>query len=204
PFWYNKIDSLKWIDGSIRADLNSAERGVWADLLAMAGLTRDERRGFIERSEGIPYPKSVILSRLNIEEELLDRTVRKCVTEGRLKVYPDGTLEITHWAKYNDTKDYNAKKESKRLAIEKAKRTKSELETLLHRGIITQNVLTTATKALTDIAQGVDLKIPLACAYCDEHCNHTVDLARHILQTKKNGHEPGKAWAKEYLKIKED
>lgn len=201
PFWYHKTDSYRWLTGSIRKDLIPDERGVWADFMAMASLTREPRRGYIERSEGIPYDKPYMLSFLNISEELYDRTVKKCVVEGRLQVFPDGTMFLTNFARYNDTTDYNAKKEARRVGIEKAKRTKSELETLARRGIITQNQLIATAQALAAIAKGVDMEIPLSCAYCAKECDHTVDLARHIYQAKDNKHEPGKGWAKEYLKI---
>jgi hypothetical protein len=39
-----------WLDGSIRKDLNASETGVWADLLAMAGHSRNP--GVIQFSQG--------------------------------------------------------------------------------------------------------------------------------------------------------
>lgn len=107
--YYHKIDSYKWINGSIRADLEPDERSVWADLIALAGLTREERRGYIERSQGIPYPKNTLLAMLNISEELFDRAICKCVNEGRLEVYSDGTMRLTNWGKYNNTDTYKRK-----------------------------------------------------------------------------------------------
>lgn len=117
--YYHKIDSYRWLEGSIRQDLEPDERSVWADLLALAALTREPRRGFIERSEGIPYPKAVILARLNITEELFDRAIIKCVNEGRLKVYDNGTMEIVNFGRYNNTDTYgkHIKNQSKLDAI---------------------------------------------------------------------------------------
>jgi len=122
--WYHKIDSLRWLDGSIREDLSPEERGVWADLLALAGLTREPRRGYIERSEGIPYTHEVLLTRLNISAELFERTVLKCVKEGRLEVLPDGTMIITNWARYNDTTTFREHRRAKEQAIAKGVETK--------------------------------------------------------------------------------
>jgi hypothetical protein len=104
PLWYNKMDSYRWINGSIRQDLEPDERSVWADFLALAGLTREPRRGYIERSEGVPYTKQALITMLNISEELFDRAVKKCVNEGRLQSLEDGTLFLTNWGKYNETK----------------------------------------------------------------------------------------------------
>lgn len=131
PFFYHKIDSFRWLNGSIREDLVPDERSVWADLLALAGLTRDPRRGYIERSEGIPYRKSALLSMLNVTEELFDRAVAKCVTEGRLQVLLDGTMRITNWMRYNDTTDFEEKKEIKRSALDRAKLTRRRKDKLL-------------------------------------------------------------------------
>ena len=102
--WFNKMDSYKWIHGSIREDLVPDERSVWADFMALAGLTREPRRGYIERSKGIPYRKEQLLSMLNITEDLLDRTINKCTKEGRIKVLEDGTLYLTKWNEYNETR----------------------------------------------------------------------------------------------------
>ena len=124
PLWYHKTDSYRWINGSIREDLLPDERSVWADFLALAGLTRESRRGYIERSEGIPYRKNHLLSMLNISEELFDRAIDKCVAEGRLQVLPDGTMCITNWGKYNDTSSYEEKNRQKDISIERAKETK--------------------------------------------------------------------------------
>jgi hypothetical protein len=139
--WYNKIDSYRWINGSIRQDLTPDERSVWADFLALAGLTREPRRGFIERSEGIAYPKEVLLSMLNIKEELFDRTISKCSAEGRLKVYPDGSMEIVHWDNYNDVSDYKTKKEAKQSSIDKAKYTKKQNQEAIESLTIAVNLL---------------------------------------------------------------
>ncbi len=130
PLFYHRIDSYQWIHGSIRQDLTSEERGVWHDLLSLSALTREPRRGYIERSKGIPYPKQVVVCLFNITEELYDRTVEKCVKEGRLQVFSDGTMYITNWEKYNNVDNYNEKKklekekqEAKAASIEKFRKT---------------------------------------------------------------------------------
>lgn len=137
PLWYHRTDDYKWIHGSIRQDLEPDERGVWADLLALAGLTREPRRGYIERSEGIPYPKNVLICMLNISEDLFNRTVSKCKTEGRLQVFKDGTMFITNWGKYNNVEEWHKKKEmtagqkeAKRISIEHARQTRKTIDNI--------------------------------------------------------------------------
>jgi hypothetical protein len=135
PLWYHRIDDYKWIHGSIRQDLQPDERSVWSDFLALAGLTREPRRGFIERSKGIPYPKNVLTCMLNITEELFDRTVTKCVKEGRLKVFKDGTMYLANWERYNEVESWHKKKQkeadkanAKNISVDKAKKSRSKLE----------------------------------------------------------------------------
>lgn len=129
--WYHKIHSLQWLNGSIREDLTPDERSVWADLLALAGISRESRRGFIERSEGIPYSRQHILTVLNIGGELYDRAVGKCVEEGRLVVYEDGTMQIINWDHYNDTTNYSEEKQKAKASAAKAQVTKRKNEALM-------------------------------------------------------------------------
>lgn len=93
-----KLYTLEWLEGSIRVDLTAAERSVWADLLAMAGMCRNE--GHIERSQGIPYTREELATRFAVSLELVNSTIDKCVKEGRIELNGDGTLTIVNWSKY--------------------------------------------------------------------------------------------------------
>lgn len=86
-----------WLDGSIRKDLNAAETGVWADLLAMAGHSRNP--GIIQFSQGIPYDRRDLANRLRRPLAVLDSTIRKCISEGRITENGDG-IHITNFFKY--------------------------------------------------------------------------------------------------------
>ena len=70
-----------WLHGSIRWQLDPAERGVWADLLCLAGECGQE--GKICDNDGRPYPREFIANQLNILQILLDATIAKCKHEGR-------------------------------------------------------------------------------------------------------------------------
>lgn len=113
--WYGRKDAMKWLFGSVRHDLEPDERSVWDDLMQLAAINPDEtRRGIIEIRAGVPYPKQRLLDIFNIKEELFDRTVAKCVKEGRLKINDDGTMTLTNWLKYNDLSEYEAKKQKQK------------------------------------------------------------------------------------------
>ena len=98
-----KLYTSEWIDGSIRIDLNPAERSMWADLLVLAGLSR--REGYIERSQGIPFTFQDIANRCVVDVELVKSTVAKCQKEGRIIVDEAGTIVITNWDKYQFVPD---------------------------------------------------------------------------------------------------
>jgi len=92
-----KFHITGWLHGSIRWQLEPDERGVWADLIVLAGECL--AGGKICDNDGVGYPMSFIANQLNIPLELLGRTVAKCKSEGRL-VDRDDILEITHWTVY--------------------------------------------------------------------------------------------------------
>ena len=86
-----------WLDGSIRKDLNASETGVWADLLAMAGHSRNP--GVIQFSRGMPYDHRDLAGRLRRPLPVLESTLRKCKKEGRLHEDEDG-IHIVNFFRY--------------------------------------------------------------------------------------------------------
>ena len=97
-----KIWVRGWLHGSIRWQLEADERGVWADLIAMAGECG--RDGAICDNDGRPFPRDFIANQLNIPQELLDRTIAKCRHEGRLDDRDD-MIVITNWKAYQSEYD---------------------------------------------------------------------------------------------------
>jgi len=92
-----KFHIAGWLHGSIRWQLDPAERGVWADIIVLAG----ERLmgGKICDNDGKAFPLDFIASQLHIPLELFERTVDKCKKEGRIEV-KDGVITIINWASY--------------------------------------------------------------------------------------------------------
>jgi hypothetical protein len=97
-----KIWVTGWLHGSIRWQLLPDERGVWADLIVLAGECSQD--GAICDNDSHPYPRDFIANQLNISQELLDRTIAKCRHEGRL-VDNDDILHIVNWAAYQSEYD---------------------------------------------------------------------------------------------------
>lgn len=126
---WHKVDNYKWIFGSVRWELTPAERSVWADLLALSGLS--ERGGYIEFSEGKGFPKEALAQILVVPMELLDTTVDKCVAEGRLQCLENDVLLITNWDRYQfipEGKSQGEKRERKRKKDEALREEKEHLQ----------------------------------------------------------------------------
>lgn len=102
------------LDGTIRFDFDPAERGVWFDILLLAGRCRQE--GLISPGHGQAYPHNWIAGRLNISLELLEGVLAKCKTSGRISENSNG-IKILNWNKYQSEyerqKPYREKKKGK-------------------------------------------------------------------------------------------
>jgi len=86
-----------WLHGSIRWQLTPEERATWADLICLAGEC--EKGGAICDNDNMAFPREFIASQLNIPQTLLDRTIAKCIHEGRI-VDKGGVLLISNWKAY--------------------------------------------------------------------------------------------------------
>lgn len=92
-----KIFVTGWLHGSIRWQLTPEERGVWADLIALAGECG--RDGAICDNDDKPYPRDFIAGQLNIPVELLDHTIAKCKHDGRIE-NRDDIITLSNWKHY--------------------------------------------------------------------------------------------------------
>ena len=108
-----KLYPIDCLDGSIRYQLEPDERGVWYDLLNFSAICAAP--GTIADKDGRSYPLSFIANRLNIPQELLDKTLKKCTKEGRIKDKA-GVLQIANWgayqSEYQRQKPYREKKDT--------------------------------------------------------------------------------------------
>jgi hypothetical protein len=94
PMWIDK-----WIFGSTRIELKPDERSVYVDLLALAS----KDHGFIRANVGIAYPIIQLAGLLCISEELLLRTINKCLDLkiGKLLECPNGGgYFMPSWGEY--------------------------------------------------------------------------------------------------------
>lgn len=92
--------------GTIRWDFTAEERGVWYDLLAIAGESRHE--GYLAANTEYEYPDTWIAATLNIPLKLLQRVVAKCEATDRIERTESG-LRIVNWSKYQSEYERQAK-----------------------------------------------------------------------------------------------
>lgn len=118
-----KLYSREWLQGSLRIENDAAERGVWADFLALANESRN--RGIIQANDITPYPHEYLASMLNIPVDLLEHCIAKFTEQGRVKENNAGikVLNFSYWQGL-DTKRKGPGRPSKN----KEKREKSEQE----------------------------------------------------------------------------
>lgn len=106
-----KLFCYERLHGSISSQLEPEERSVWDELLCLAGLTGLE--GLIADHDKRPFPHSWIAHELHISEELFERTLTKCLEEGRITENEHG-IYITNWkiyqSEYDRQKPYREKK----------------------------------------------------------------------------------------------
>lgn len=93
-----KFYTRNWIMGSIRTDCTPEERSIFTDLMAMANESRD--RGVIQANPTTPYQHSRLAEILNVTEELLERSLQKFTTQGRIHENSVG-ITITNFKFYN-------------------------------------------------------------------------------------------------------
>ena len=97
-----KIYPMECLNGSIRYQLTSEQRGTWYDLLNFSAICTNH--GVISDRDGRPYPHDFIANRLNISVELLETTLKNCLEEGRVTEDEKG-IHITNWKLYQSEYD---------------------------------------------------------------------------------------------------
>lgn len=87
-----KLHIDPWLWGSTRTELTPAERAVWIDLLALAGVNNDN--GIILADEA-SLPR-----RLMVPKALFDRTIKRCIEVEKLSRNKDGQLVVVNYNRY--------------------------------------------------------------------------------------------------------
>ena len=94
-----KIYCDKWLSGTLREE-QPAHRGIWIDLLALAGTGRYGDTGEIKLSEGVGLTDTQIAAILKVPLELWLEAKRRFIDTERISIVLDNNIVITNWQKY--------------------------------------------------------------------------------------------------------
>ena len=113
-----KLFVAGWLHGTIRWQLSSEERGVWADFLALAG--EKQKEGAICDNDGRALPLDFIANQLNIKRTLLDKFIAKAIDEDMIALDDNGVIHVIHYQEYQSEyerqKPYREAKADKELS----------------------------------------------------------------------------------------
>jgi len=110
PKKWIKLWVVEGLRGTIRFEFTPEERGVWYDLLMMAGDSRHE--GYIAPNDKQAYPDSWIAATLNIPLKLLRKVIAKCEATERIERTDIG-LRIVNWSRYQS--EYERQKQYRKV-----------------------------------------------------------------------------------------
>ncbi len=94
-----KVYCNKWLEGTLREETSDV-RGVWIDLLVLAGSGQYGDTGEIKLSNGVGFTDRQIAEILHISPALWRRAKARFIETGRIIMTPRGAISITNWSKY--------------------------------------------------------------------------------------------------------
>lgn len=99
-----KVYCDKWLEGTLRKERPDI-RGVWIDLLTLAGAGRYGDSGEIKLSNGIGLTDKQISEVLVVKLSLWRRAKRRFLETNRIKITEKGAICIINWTKYQSEYD---------------------------------------------------------------------------------------------------
>lgn len=108
-----KLWVSEWLDGTVRWQLNSQQRAIWADLLALAGYSRFP--GIVtpgrDGKEFCAYPVAHLANIFGCSQETVRETLQLLEQQGRI-ANKEGVVHILNWEKYQS--EYQQKRQRRR------------------------------------------------------------------------------------------
>ena len=102
-----KIYCDKWLMGTLREDAPDV-RGVWIDLLTLAGIGQYGDTGEIKLTNGVGFTDGQIAEILHIPKSLWLKAKHRLLETERIEISPRGAIRIVKWSKYQS--EYNRQK----------------------------------------------------------------------------------------------
>lgn len=129
-----KVYCDKWLEGTLREEAPDI-RGVWIDLLTLAGAGHYGDSGEIKLNNGVGFTDKQISEILAIKLSLWRRAKRRFLQTNRIKIREKGAIFIINWAKYQSEYDRQKtyRQPQKATAIDPYKYTKGKYGHLVQR-----------------------------------------------------------------------
>ena len=102
--WF-KLWIEEWETGSIRVDMDSAERGFWADMIGCAMKSRVEGLMCRDSKGLIGYTHQELANKYSVPVELVQSTIAKRLKDGSIKLRDNNVIEIVNIFKYQSKLD---------------------------------------------------------------------------------------------------
>lgn len=99
-----KVYCDKWLDGTLRDEAPEI-RGVWIDLLVLAGAGRYGDSGEVKLSNSVGLTDNQIADVLRIDLSLWQRAKKRFLITDRIKITAKGAISIINWSKYQSEYD---------------------------------------------------------------------------------------------------
>jgi len=111
-----KIYSEKWLRGTLREE-TPATRGIWIDVLALAGDSFYGDNGIIKFSKNMGFTDEQISDLLHITIQDWQTAKKRLIKTDRIKINENNIISIINWSKYQSEyerqKKYRSKNEEK-------------------------------------------------------------------------------------------
>jgi hypothetical protein len=106
--WF-KIWIEEWETGSIRVDMDSAERGFWADMIGCAMKSRVEGLLCRDSKGEIAYTPSELATKYDVPIETVNSTIAKRLKDGSIIIDGNGVINLVNIWKYQSKIDKKEK-----------------------------------------------------------------------------------------------
>lgn len=94
-----KLYCDKWLTGTLRDDTEGL-RGIWADVLALAGSGNYGDDGIIQVAKGVGYTDQQIAAMLQVKPESWQKYKKRLIETERIQVNGSNSIAIIKWRNY--------------------------------------------------------------------------------------------------------
>lgn len=141
--WF-KIWIEEWETGSIRVDMDSAERGFWLDMISKSLKGRVEGKICRDSKGEVGYTNEELAQGAHVPLSLVESTIAKRLKDKSIIIHPNHVIEIVNIWKFQSKLE---KEENGR----KPRKTKTDLEKTTDKAYFVSNTLREAIERAKEV-----------------------------------------------------